>query len=205
MDVLELNKKAWEAVGERLASYSFTKEKYKEMFNLFCNNVKSGKILDLGCGNGLPITKELVKRGFNVVGLDISEKMIKSAKKNVAGAEFICLSMTDIDFDGEFDGIIATYSLLCLDPVNFKKTAMKIFKALKKEGYFFLSLNEPNPDHKEEENLTELYGEKMYSRPYTAEEIREIFKDFKILKLEREEIRSKEYGVEHSLMVLMRK
>ena len=36
------------------------------------------KILDIGCGDGI-FTNELVKRGLNVTGIDISEKDLKKA------------------------------------------------------------------------------------------------------------------------------
>ena len=45
---------------------------------------KSAKILDIGCGDGL-VADSLKERGFSdMVGLDISEKMVQLARdKNV--------------------------------------------------------------------------------------------------------------------------
>ena len=128
----------------------------------------------MGCGPGLPITKELVDRGFNVTAIDISDTMIEAAKKNVPGVKYIRVSMTDIDFDNEFDGVNSSYTMLCLNPDNYKKTAAKVARSLKKGGFFLLSLNEPSPDHIDGDNVAELIGEKLYSTPYTESEIREI-------------------------------
>ena len=38
------------------------------------------KILDLACGTGIP-TLELARRGYEVVGMDLHEEMLKVAKK----------------------------------------------------------------------------------------------------------------------------
>lgn len=209
MDIINLNKKAWNNIGEKVASPYIRHKGYLKIFNLFCEKLpKNASVLDLGCGPGLPIAKELIKRGFNVTGVDISENMIKLAKGNVPEAKYVCMSMTEIDFNEEFDGIISSYAMLLLDPGNFKKTAYNISKALKSKGFFLLSLNEPMPEgHNEEENFIEIMGQKMYSRPYTEEEVSRIFSEFgmKIIKVERETIISEEYGKEYSLIILMEK
>ena len=45
-------------------------------------NIKGKKILDFGCGPGIYI-KVLKKKGAKLKGVDISEKMIKIAKKKI--------------------------------------------------------------------------------------------------------------------------
>lgn len=209
MDVLELNKKAWDKIGKRTSSPYIKHKKYLEIFNLFCKKLhKNASVLDLGCGPGLPFTKELIERGFKVTAIDIADTMIKEAKKNVPEAKYICISMTDIDFNEEFDGIFSGYTMLCLDPRNFKIAAKKAVKSLKKGGFFFLALNEPAPEgHDEAENYTEIMGQKMYSRPYTEYEVRDVFAklNMKIIKVARETVSSKAYGEEYTLLVLMQK
>lgn len=208
MDILDLNKKAWDNIGGKATSPYIEHEKYLQLFNLFCQKLpKNASVLDLGCGPGLPVTKELVNRGFNVTAVDISDTMIDLAKKNVSNAKYVRISMTEIDFNEEFDGVISSYAMLCLDPENFRKTAEKISRSLKKVGFFFLALNEPSPDHKEDENYTQIMGQDMYSRPYTEEEIKDIFTEYnmKTIKVEREIVVSDEYGTEFSLLVLMQK
>lgn len=209
MDILKLNKKAWDKIGKKATSPYIEGKKYLEMFNLFCNKLpKEAFVLDFGCGPGLPFTKELVKKGFRVTAIDISNKMIEIAKKNVPEANYIQASMTNLEFENKFDGIFSGYSMLCLDPVNFKIAAQKAVKSLKQNGYFFLSLNEPPPEgHIEKENYTEIMGQKIYSRPYTENEIRDIFSklNMKIIKVAREILESKDYGKEYALFVLMQK
>ncbi|MEA2037834.1 MAG: class I SAM-dependent methyltransferase [Nanoarchaeota archaeon] len=206
MGVLELNKKAGDKIGEKAASPYIKHKTYLEVFNLFCKKLpKDAFVLDFGCGSGLPFTKELVKRGFEVTAIDISDIMIELAKKNVSEAKFIRVSMTDINFKEDFDGIFSGYTMLCLDPKNFEIAAKKAVKSLKQGGFFFLALNEPPPGHKEEENYTKIMGQEMYSRPYTEDEIRKVFSELKIIKVEREIVGSKAYGIEYTLLVLMQK
>ncbi|MBU1683146.1 class I SAM-dependent methyltransferase [Patescibacteria group bacterium] len=206
---MDLNKKAWDKIGKNAVSSFVIKGKFLEFFKLFCKKLsKNATVLDLGCGPGIPITKQLTEKGFDVTAIDISDTMIRLAKKNVPRAKHIQISMTDIDFINEFDGVISSYTMLCLDPSNFKKTAKKIYRALKSGGFFLITLNEPPPNgHNEEENITEIMGQKIYSRPYTEEEIREIFSGYKMkfVKVGREIMVSDKYGKEYSLLILMQK
>jgi SAM-dependent methyltransferase len=210
MDILGLNKKAWDRIGEK-AAYPYIKhKKYAESFDYFCRKLPAdASVLDLGCGPGLPVTKALIDKGFRVTAVDLSDTMIELAKKNVPNARYIRDSMTDIDFSREFDGVVSSYSMLCLNPKDFRKAAGKIAKSLKKGGLFLLVLNEPPPGRKpkEEENIEEILGQRMYSRAYTEKEIREIFLalGMEIMQVERETVVSEQYGKEFCLIVLMQK
>jgi len=209
MDILKLNKNAWNKIGKKTASPYIKHKKYLEVFNLFCSKLfKNASVLDFGCGPGIPFTKELVKRGFKVTAIDISDTMIEVAKKNVPEAKYFRVSMTDIDFRNKFDGIFSGYTMLCLDQKNFKIAAKKAIKSLKQGGFFFLALNEPSSEGPDEsESYTEIMGQKMYSRPYTEDEVRAVFikLNMKIIKVAREIVSSKEYGMEYTLLVLMQK
>ena len=68
-------------------------------------------LLDLGCGTGLPSTKELADH-FNVTGIDFSEEAIARARRNVGKARFIQKDITAVDFPpASFDVITAFYSI----------------------------------------------------------------------------------------------
>lgn len=200
LDIIKLNKKAWDNAAE-----AYEQEfhgKIHSLFNYFCEKLpKGGYILDLGSGTGLPYAKLLIGKGFKVLGIDISTKMIKLAKKNVPNAKFEEISMTEINFKKEFNGIFSSYSMLLLSPSLFKETAKRIAQALKKGGIFYLCLNGPwNEDAElDTDVIIKFKGEEMYSRPYSREEILNTFipLGMKLLKFESEIITSKTFGKEN--------
>lgn len=199
-DIISLNKKAWDN-----AASIYNKEfdgKVYTLFNYYCEILpEKAYVLDLGAGTGIPYAKLFIEKGFRVLGIDLSNEMIKIARKNVPKAKFKLMSMTDLRYKNKFDGIFSSYSMLQLNPSLFKETAVKIIQALKRGGIFYLCLNGP---WKEDSNLDEdviinFKGKKMYSRPYSKNEILNIFIPFglELLKFEREIITSKVFGKEN--------
>lgn len=96
------------------------------------------KILDVGCGNGLPVDKYLYDRGFEVLGIDISEEYIKKARENVPQARFAVMDMQDITLPKEsFDGALVLYSLFHV-PKGIHKDILDTINSLLKPGGFLL-------------------------------------------------------------------
>ena len=68
------------------------------------------RVLELGCGSGVPDTRALAER-FDVTGVDISAEQIARARANVAGVMFVHADFTELAFDaGSFDAVAAFYS-----------------------------------------------------------------------------------------------
>jgi SAM-dependent methyltransferase len=71
-----------------------------------------GAVLDLGCGNGLPVARELAPR-YRVTGVDLSPVQIERARALVPGATFVCADMTEAALAPEsFAGVVAFYSII---------------------------------------------------------------------------------------------
>jgi SAM-dependent methyltransferase len=69
------------------------------------------RVVDLGCGPGLPSTQMLASR-FAVTGVDISEAQLAAAHHNVPDAAFLQADMAQLDFPpGSFEGVTAFYSI----------------------------------------------------------------------------------------------
>lgn len=69
-------------------------------------------VLELGCGAGLPTTRQLAER-FAVTGVDLSARQVALARHNVPTATFLHADMTQLDFaPTSFDAVAAFYSLL---------------------------------------------------------------------------------------------
>src|SRR2546426_11015698 len=69
-------------------------------------------VLELGCGAGLPTTRQLAER-FAVTGVDIAARQVALARHHVPTATLLHADMTQLDFaPTSFDAVAAFYSLL---------------------------------------------------------------------------------------------
>jgi 2-polyprenyl-3-methyl-5-hydroxy-6-metoxy-1,4-benzoquinol methylase len=50
---------------------------------------RGGRVLDLGCGAGIPVARDLTALGHAVVGVDVSAQQIIRARRNVPKATFL--------------------------------------------------------------------------------------------------------------------
>ena len=208
LDIISLNKKAWNNVAEKYGNAKYSK--LNPAIEFFCRELpKGGSIIDVGSGTGLPFAKLFLEKGFDYLGIDISSRMIKIARKNVPSAKFKKRSMTDLNYDREFDGVFSHYTLLLLNPDMLKDVARRVVKSLKGNGLFYLSLNEPKVKDADldEDVISEIMGENMYSRAYTEEEILNIFTPLglKMLQIYREIQNSEEFGTEYMLVFVFQK
>jgi len=75
----------------------------KDKIDQFISLLSGKKVLDVACGPGHD-TNYLTRKGFNCLGIDLSEKMIKIAKQNFKGKfkimDFFNLSFKANSFDG---------------------------------------------------------------------------------------------------------
>lgn len=101
----------------------------------------SGKVLDLACGTG-EVTTRLCELGFDVTGLDLSEKMLSYAREK-CDARFLQGDMTDFSFNENFSAVICT-----LDSINHLESIEKVkkafgcvYKCLKDGGLFIFDVN----------------------------------------------------------------
>lgn len=109
---------------------------------------KSFHILDIGCGTGRH-SIELAKRGYTVVGIDLSESMLKRAKEKATNEnikiDFIQADARHLDYNNEFDLIImlceGAFPLMETDEMNY--TILKnAVNALTRNGkLIFTTLN----------------------------------------------------------------
>jgi len=119
------------------------------------------KILDLGCGCGLPFDRYLSKK-YRITGVDISEEQIRRAKKYIQDATFICCDMSAIDFnESVFDAIVSLYALIHIPIGEQPLLFLKIHKWLKVNGIFLAIVGAVSWTGYEE-NWLEVSGVKMY-------------------------------------------
>lgn len=111
------------------------------------HGIAGGLIVDLGCGSGL-WAHELLRAGYQVLGVDISPAMIRLARRKAQGARFVTASL----FDAALPAcavVTATAEALnyAFDRRNSRRLVRglfrRVFEALQPGGLFLLDFAEP--------------------------------------------------------------
>jgi len=108
-------------------------------FKLFTPK-KGMKILDVGCGTG-NFSIKLAKLGCNVIGIDISEEMLKRAKEKAKAEgleiEFKKMDIYSLDFDNNtFDGV---FSMAAFEFIEKPQRAMEeLFRVAKEDAQILI-------------------------------------------------------------------
>jgi SAM-dependent methyltransferase len=111
-----------------------------------------GRVVDLGCGAGVPISRYFAKRGYQVEGFDLSRAMIELARSEVPEADFTVASMEDLDFEaGSVDLVVSFFAIIHVPRVRHRELFSRIYGWLRPGGAALLSLGaNDNPDQTEE-------------------------------------------------------
>ena len=94
------------------------------------------RVLDLGCGAGVPATKLLSEKDFDVLGLDISAVQIERARQLVPRATFEQADMVTWEHaSASFDAVVSFYALIHVPLQDQRKLFPKIHRWLRPGGY----------------------------------------------------------------------
>ncbi|MEA5552710.1 class I SAM-dependent methyltransferase [Anabaena cylindrica UHCC 0172] len=135
-----------------------------------------GQILDLCCGTG-QLTQTLILKGYQLTGLDGSEKMLHYARKNAPNAKFILGDARLFELPNTFDAVICTDSALnhIMSLEELKSVFHNVYAAMKENTIFFFDLglekryrNIPVNDGELQENYAWSVGETYNSETKTG-------------------------------------
>lgn len=105
---------------------------------------KGASLLDLGCGPGVHAV-QLAKRGYEVIGIDLSLAMLARASDEAAEHQqrinFVQGDMRELTFEDAFDGVLcwgATFGYF--DELKNAEVVQKIHRALRKQGRLLLDV-----------------------------------------------------------------
>ncbi len=138
-------------------------------------------VLDIGCGAGVPITQELARR-YRVTGVDISEKQIRRAQRNVPTGTFIQGDIMSVDFPpAHFEGVVAFYAIFHLPREEHPELFRRIHTWLKPKRYLLVTVARSAEAPYTQENF---FGVTMYWSNYGLEDYRAILAEtgFRILE-----------------------
>lgn len=137
LDPKQVVEQGYDRIAERHLEWAQTtrvEERARYADVLFKNLSLSAEVLDLGCGAGVPTTRELAKH-FKVTGVDISERQIELARLNVPQAEFVRADITRLDFPpASFDAAVAFYALIHVPREEHPKLLRDISSWLRSGG-----------------------------------------------------------------------
>ena len=105
----------------------------EEIFSAFG---KPKSILEVGCGTG-NYTRLLIQRGYDVSGLDISEKMIGAAKRK-CDSDFQVGDARSFSLGRKFDACVALFAVMgyMVENSDVKSALSSIREHLKQDGLF---------------------------------------------------------------------
>lgn len=143
---------AFDAIGDRYDEAFPHKEGQIAAGDWLIESLGAGsRVLDLGSGTGVPTARQLTDAGFELVGVDLSRRMVELARKYVPAGTFHQLDLADLRPGGPtdlgcFDGVAAFFSLLMLPRAEIPLALRSIHHLLAPGGLFALSMVEAHVD-----------------------------------------------------------
>lgn len=99
---------------------------------------RGGEILEFGCGCGRQ-TRVLLAHGFRVTGLDVSEEMLRFAREDAPGADYLLADASRFDSGKSFDAVLAWDSVFHLPPERHLPMLHGLSRLLKPGGIVLLT------------------------------------------------------------------
>jgi SAM-dependent methyltransferase len=147
-------------------------------------------VLELGCGSGLPTTRELSEE-FDVTAVDLSPVQLERARANAPNASFLCADMTGLQFAPfSFDAVISFYAFFHLPRTQQRKLINKISTWLKPGGLLALTMGTTDTPALFEE----LLGAESYVSSYDSETNKQIVSSAGLELITAREETAEEFG-----------
>lgn len=99
-----------------------------------------GRVLDLGCGHGIPIARTLAEAGLVVHGVDTSPRLVDAFRANVPGATAEVGDATTLDVEpASFEGVVIWGLLFLLPPPSQNAVVRRAAGALRPGGRLLMT------------------------------------------------------------------
>ena len=170
MDALDVPR-AYDLIAPKFFAERSTVLREKKYLDLALASVPVGAaILDLGCGTGRPITEELIRRGYDVTGVDGSAQMLAIARRNLAKVELIHARMEEVELEKTFSAAIVWDSLFHVQRDRHAAIYAKLARWLQPGGRLLLSSG-----GSEDTGFTsEMFGETFFYSSWAPQKVVEL-------------------------------
>jgi len=133
----------YDAIARRYMEWSDldpSPERMRQLARLLDLLPGGARVLELGCGAGVPVTRALARR-CQVVGVDISAAQIALARENVPDAMFVQSDMSALDVPPcSFDAVVGFYALIHVPRAEHAALLARIHSWLRPGGLFFATM-----------------------------------------------------------------
>lgn len=169
----ERHAEAWDRI--RLADLILEREWLTRFTSLLPSD---GSVLDMGCGSGQPIARHLLERGFAVVGIDSSPRLIEKCRSRFPEAEWIVADMRTLSIRRRFEGLIAWDSFFHLSHED-QRAMFAVFREHASSGAPLLFTTGTGHG----EAIGSFHGESLYHASLSPEEYRTLLESsgFRVL------------------------
>ena len=108
----------------------------------FAHLPERARVLDLCCGTG-QLSQRLTTRGYEVVGIDASEQMLRLARRNAPAAVFQQADAAEFQLDRPVDAALCTFDSLnhVIELEHVVQALRNTYAALKPAGRFVFDVN----------------------------------------------------------------
>lgn len=135
--------------------------------------VGPGHVLDMGCGAGEPFARFFVDRGWSVVGVDFSRRMLELASRYVPQMKTIHADMRNVGFEtNQFDAIVAIFSLFHIPRHDHGDLFTRFYQWLQPKGKgLFTYATKEYTGSDEFDGYKTFMGQKLYYSHTTPEKL----------------------------------
>jgi cyclopropane fatty-acyl-phospholipid synthase-like methyltransferase len=140
---IELIGRGYDAIGEHFAEWRdrIVGDPRREWEDELTSRLEDGaRVLELGCGAGVPDTKRLAAR-FSVTGVDVSTEQVRRAREAVPEAEFVEADFTALELEpGSFEAVVSFYAFNHVPRELLAPTFGRIHRWLVPGGFLMTAL-----------------------------------------------------------------
>jgi SAM-dependent methyltransferase len=134
------------------------------------------RVLDAGCGAGLPVTRTLVDAGLATVGLDFSIEQLRLARGLVPETELVQGDLVHLPYpNASFDAVVSFYAVIHVPRSEHAAVFVDVRRVLRPGGWALLCLGAGDlPEDRDPESWL---GAPMYWSHFDAATNLELLRD----------------------------